>query len=253
MTNSEHSLFVQDDWQISIALTANLGLRYEVYVADTEEQNRLVNFDPVGLTADLRGRRRRQPQREQEDAPQPGPAARRGLGHERATRRTCCARATAISYYPLAQSASNLLGQQVPYTISQNYAAETNPRDFSRGAAALQPVPADRSGQAHDHGRELNAANPRVLGPRLRERDALHADLAGQLRAAAHADPDGGDRLRGQQGQPPGGCFNPNEVQPGSGLAGLAPAHPAALEHVEHRPVRPHQQVRATTACRPSC
>jgi hypothetical protein len=49
MTNSEHALFVQDDWKVSSRLTANVGVRYEVYVPDTEEKDRLVNFDPAGL------------------------------------------------------------------------------------------------------------------------------------------------------------------------------------------------------------
>ena len=45
-TNSEHSLFIQDDWKLSERLTVNLGLRYEVYVPDTEKENRLPNYDP---------------------------------------------------------------------------------------------------------------------------------------------------------------------------------------------------------------
>ena len=58
-TNSEHSLFVQDDWKMSRTLTVNLGLRYEVYVPDTEREDRLPNYDPVGHAARLRRRERR--------------------------------------------------------------------------------------------------------------------------------------------------------------------------------------------------
>ena len=49
MTNYDHSLFVQDDWKLTDRITVNLGLRYDVFVPDTEKEDRLVNFDPESL------------------------------------------------------------------------------------------------------------------------------------------------------------------------------------------------------------
>jgi hypothetical protein len=40
---------VQDDFKVSRRVTVNAGLRYEVFRADTEVDNRLTNFDPVNL------------------------------------------------------------------------------------------------------------------------------------------------------------------------------------------------------------
>src|SRR6266545_7581148 len=120
MTSMEHSLFVQDDWKVSSRLTANVGLRYEVYGADTEKEDRLVNFDPVGLKLIYSGEdgaTRSVNKKTRHDL-----APRLGLAWDLSGDSKNILRAGyGISYYPLAQSASNLLGQQVPYTISQNY------------------------------------------------------------------------------------------------------------------------------------
>ena len=41
----EPSVYVQDDWRAKQNLTLNLGLRYEVYPAETEKHNQISNFD----------------------------------------------------------------------------------------------------------------------------------------------------------------------------------------------------------------
>ena len=46
-----------------------------------------------------------------------------------------------ITYYPEQPSASNMIGQQVPYTISQNFSAETNPLDMSVVRTINNPFP----------------------------------------------------------------------------------------------------------------
>ena len=51
-------------------------------------------------------------------------------------RRTILRTGFAITYFPEQPSASNMIGQQVPYTISQNVSFATNPTDFSDGPHA---------------------------------------------------------------------------------------------------------------------
>src|SRR6185436_8819032 len=69
------------------------------------------------------------------------------------------------SFFPVPYSAGNLLDQNVPDSISQNYSVETNPLDFSpaRVPRLSNPfptiVPVKPRGTA-----ELNAANPLVFG-----------------------------------------------------------------------------------------
>jgi len=165
MTNQEHSIFVQDDWKLSERLTLNLGLRYEVYVPDTEEQDRLVNYDPEGMRLVYGGedgtdRRVNKKTRWGNLAPRVGLAwdvtgdaknvLRAGYGK---------------SYFPIPHSASSLLGQQVPYTISQNYSVETNPLVYTpdRVPRLSNPFPTIVQLKPQTTA-ELNAANPLVLG-----------------------------------------------------------------------------------------
>jgi len=164
MTNSEHSAFVQDDWKASERLTINAGLRYEVYIPDTEAQDRLPNYDPVALQLVYAGenadRHANKQTRWGNFAPRIG-AAFDVTGDAKNVLRAGYGR----SFFPVPYSAGNLLDQNVPDSISQNYSVETNPLDFSpsRVPRLSNPfptiVPVKPRGTA-----ELNTANPLVFG-----------------------------------------------------------------------------------------
>jgi hypothetical protein len=93
-TNSEHSLYIQDDWKVTSRMTVNLGLRYELFVPDTEENDRPATSTPSTTCWSTRARR-----------PTAGPTSRCGggisplawawPGTSRGTGVTCCAPGTA--------------------------------------------------------------------------------------------------------------------------------------------------------------
>jgi hypothetical protein len=164
-TNSEHSLFVQDDWKLSNRVTLNLGLRYEVYVPDTERENRLPNYDVEGMRLVYAGEdgateRANKETRWGNFAPRIGVAwdvtgdaknvVRAGYGK---------------SFFPVPHAAGNLLDQNVPNSISQNYSVETNPLVYTpdRVPRLSNPFPAIVPLQPRTTA-ELNAANPTVFG-----------------------------------------------------------------------------------------
>ncbi|HEU0094027.1 MAG TPA: TonB-dependent receptor, partial [Vicinamibacteria bacterium] len=215
MTNTEHAAFVQDDWKVSSRLTANVGLRYEFYGADTEKDNRLVNFDPVALKLIYAGEDGAT--KSVDKKARHNLAPRLGLAWDLSGDAKNIVRAGfGISYYPLAQSASNLLGQQVPYTISQNYTVETNPSDFSRVPLLSNPFPPIAQVKPRTTA-ELNAANPRVLGHGFENQTPSMQTWQGsyerQLTQTLMAEV----AYVGSRGSHLVICYNPNEVQPGPG------------------------------------
>jgi len=164
-TNSEHSLFVQDDWKVGKTVTLNLGLRYEVYVPDTEAQDRLPNYDPAGMRLVYAGedgvdRRANKQIRWGNLAPRFG-IAWNVSGDARNVLRAGYGR----SFFPVPHAAGNLLHQNVPNQVSQNYSVETNPLDYSpsRVPRLSNPFPPVVALQPQGTA-ALNAANPTVFG-----------------------------------------------------------------------------------------
>jgi hypothetical protein len=167
MTNLETAWFVQDDWKVNQRLTLNIGLRHEVYRPDVEIRNRLVNFDVrtnrlVYAGEDGVSRTAGKETRWGNFGPRFG-FAWDVFGSQRWVVRG----GYAISHFPEPHSASNLLGQQVPYTISQTVAPEAFPSAAAFTSGALRnisdPFPAIIPVKPRTTA-ELNAANPRVLG-----------------------------------------------------------------------------------------
>jgi hypothetical protein len=212
----EHGLYVQDDFKLSNRLTVNAGVRYEIFTAPTEEQNRIVNFDLANLRLIYAG----------EDGASDAVnlktrknnfAPRLGLTYlltEDA--RTILRTGYGITYFPVAASASNLLGQQVPYTISQNVNPEVNPTNWANVRAIDNPFPAVQPVKPLTTA-ELNAANPRVLGHGFENEtpsaQQWHLGVERQLFGPVVAELG----YVGSAGKHLLLCWNPNEVQPGTG------------------------------------
>jgi hypothetical protein len=217
-TNSEHSLFVHDDWKVSDTVTLNLGLRYEVYVPDTEAQDRLPNYDPVGMRLVYVGEDGVD-QRANKQIRWGNLAPRFGIAWDvTGDARNVLRAGYGRSFFPIPHAAGNLLHQNVPNQISQNYSVETNPLDFSpsrvpRLSNPFPPVvPLQPRGTA-----ELNAANPTVFGHAFSNEtphmDSWQVSYERQLTNTLMAEV----AYAGSKGSNLIWVGNINEVQPGPG------------------------------------
>jgi hypothetical protein len=216
LRTQEHGLFIQDDFKVSSRFTINAGLRYEIFGAETEEDNKIVNFDPVGLRLIYAG----------EDGASASVnkktqygnwAPRLGLTYDLLGDATTILRTGfAITYFPEQPSASNMIGQQVPYTISQNVTFDTNPTNFAVVRTIDDPFPAIVQVKPRTTA-ELQAANPRVLGHSFENEtpyaEQWHLGIERRLFGAMAAEL----TYAGSAGKHLVYCYNPNEIQPGIG------------------------------------
>ncbi len=216
MTNQDHAWFIQDDFKVSSRVMLNLGLRYELYVPDVEKENRLTNFDQVALKLIYAGedgvsRAVNKEYSKRNFAPRVG-MAWDVLGNSKTIIRT----GFGISFMPIQASGSNILGQQVPYTISQNFAPETNPTDWSKVPMINNPFPTPTVVKPKTTA-ELNAANPRVighdLGPAPAYMESWNLDLQQQLSRTLVFE----IAYAGSRGIHLPIGYNTNEIQPGTG------------------------------------
>jgi hypothetical protein len=241
LRTQEHGMFVQDDFKASPRLTINAGLRYEIFRAETEEDNKIVNFDPVNLRLIYAG----------EDGASNSVnkktdygnfAPRLGLTYDLfGNGSTILRTGFAITYYPEQPSASNMIGQQVPYTISQNVSFATNPTDFSTVRTIADPFPAIVQVKPRTT-EDLQAANPRVLGHSFENEtpyaEQWHLGIDRRLFAATALELS----YAGSAGKHIVFCYNPNEISRESD-PGIAQVDPAAQSAEQHATVRSEEQL----------
>jgi hypothetical protein len=164
LTVGEHAAFFQDDWKVSRRLTFNLGIRWEVFKPEVEREDRLTNFDPVGLKLVYAGEdgTSRTANRETQWK-NFGP--RVGLAYDVfGGGKTVIRAGYGLSYFPIQASASNIIGQQVPWTISQTVVS--TPINDGAQLASIRSIndPFPTIAQVKPKTTaELVAANPRVL------------------------------------------------------------------------------------------
>jgi outer membrane receptor protein involved in Fe transport len=216
LRTQEHGLFIQDDFKVSSRFTVNAGVRYEIFRAETEEDNKIVNFDPVGLRLIYAG----------EDGASNAVnkktqyknfAPRIGLTYDLfGNSSTILRTGFGITYFPEQPSASNMIGQQVPYTISQNVSFATNPTDFTAVRTLDNPFPPIVQVKPRTTA-ELQAANPRVLGHSFENEtpyaEQWHLGIERRLLTALAVEL----TYAGSAGKHIVFCYNPNEIQPGIG------------------------------------
>jgi hypothetical protein len=217
LRTQEHGMFVQDDFKVTRRLTVNAGLRYEIFGAETEVDNKIVNFDPVNLRLIYAG----------EDGASRSVnkktdygnlAPRLGLTFDLlGDASTILRTGFAITYFPEQPSASNMIGQQVPYTISQNVGPfATNPTNFATIPTIDNPFPPIVQVKPRTT-EELQATNPRVLGHSFENEtpyaEQWHLGVERRLFQAMSLELG----YAGSAGKHLIFCYNPNEVQPGIG------------------------------------
>ncbi|GAC1515858.1 MAG: hypothetical protein NVS1B11_34580 [Terriglobales bacterium] len=235
VTNQQYAGFLQDDLKVTSRLTLNLGIRYDVFTPDVEKDNKLANFDyanNVFLFAGINGVSRTAgvQTRHGNIGPRVGFAFDAdGKG------RTVVRGGFGISYFVAPASASNELGQNPPFTVSQtfsspatyplpqSYAASnqcsstnisttcqpTLSNPFPAGAVTLPMATLTNTAT-------LNAAAPAIVSHSLSNRTPsmqtytinIEHQVSGGLFSVGYA---------GSHNVHLTFSYNPNEVQPGTG------------------------------------
>ncbi len=123
ITNVQYSGFAQDDWKVTSRLTLNLGIRYDVFTPDIEKDNKLANFNEKTLVFDFAGQNGvSRTAGIQTRYGNIGP--RIGFAYDLAGKGSTVIRGGfGISYFPDPFSASDELGQNPPFTISQTFSS----------------------------------------------------------------------------------------------------------------------------------
>jgi hypothetical protein len=212
----EQAAFVQDDFKVNSRMTLNAGLRYEIFHAPTEKNNRLGNFDFDEFRlvyAGENGATRSANKKTHYNNFAPRLGLTYGLTGDM---RTILRTGFGITYFPSPYAAGNLNHLNVPFTISQNVQHQTNPLDFSQVRTIDNPFPAIVPVKPLTTA-ELRAANPRVIGHGYSNETAYaeqwHLGIERQLFSAMLVELE----YVGSAGKHLTLCYNPNEIQPGPG------------------------------------
>jgi len=124
----EYGTFIQDDIKLTHRLTVNLGARWDVFAPPRSLNNRMANFDPVGLQLIYPGINANNHVDIQTRWNNVGP--RVGFAWDlRGNGKTVVNAGYGLVYYPAmaAYSANGQLGLNVPFIFSQSYTDATNP------------------------------------------------------------------------------------------------------------------------------
>jgi Carboxypeptidase regulatory-like domain/TonB dependent receptor-like, beta-barrel len=218
LSQNEYAAFLEDDWKVNRKLTLNIGGRYDVFKMPVEKFGHITNFDPsqnILIYPGINGTSQTANVRTQYGNVQP----RIGFAYDpTGSGKTVIRGGFGMSYFPLMPSATPFLGQNVPYTVSQNYSPATYPlgTDMSSVPTIDDPFgPAVRVQPFTTA--DLNAANPSVYSWAFDNKtaymesytlDVQHALTPTLLLDVGYAGSRGIHLLEG---------YNPNEVQPGTG------------------------------------